>query len=508
MPHRKGGHFSDIHREALEAWANPDRGVSIRPNILTLIPREHLKSVCAAIYATWRIARDPTYTILYRVADEELGKLQIGMMKNIFESDEFMKVWPDHFFPDEGRRDKWSAWAVNTDHPDRKRLNIRDESIVVKTNKSGKVGRHPQEIIFDDVVTPENVYTVNGRREVAMICAADVSLVSGVGLMTAVGTRYHDEDQYYLWETEMVDVYNDDKELTGQEHMWQVIEHVVEDKGDGTGNFLWPKEWSPITKQYHGWDTAKLATKRAGYKSAGQMAHFYAQYYMDPNDPDSHNLDRSVFQYLDRRHLEHEGGTWYYAGKELRIFAGMDTAQTDVASRGSNTADFTAIAIIGVDHEGFVYVLGTDQFQTDKKHIWWQHVKDLYQEWGFWKLIVESNGGGKFVADGLKESIRRDGLGLVVEAKPTPNDRSKVERAEAILFPRYQNGTVYHMRGGYIRELEDQVILPRPTHDDLREALVIAVDDSVVPSKRYATVSNLDAYRTQSHRFLNRSRRG
>lgn len=503
LPHYS---FGDIHKEMLESWANPRRGETMRPNILTLVPREHLKSVCAVLYAVWRIARNPMYTILYRVADEDLGKIQINMIKTIFQSDEFMKVWPDHFFPEEGRRSKWSALAVSTDHPDRQKYNIRDESFVIKTNKSGKTGRHPDEIIFDDVVVVENAYTVSGRKEVSTTCSADVSLVTGKGLMTAVGTRYFPTDQYHVWEEELVDVYNDERELTGQKKTWTVMERVVEDKGDGSGSFLWEKVWNPTMKQFYGWDPNKLASKRASYRNEGNLAHYYAQYYMNPNDPDSNELTPDKFVYLNPKLLVDTGNGWKYNSKKLNIIATMDTAQTDRSAAKSSSADFTAVGVIGMDADRFIYCLALDQFKTDKKEKYYQAVKDLYSYWGFTKIYVETNAAGKFIAGGLKDSIRGDGLPIRVEGVIAPNDRTKAERTEAILLPRYTNGDVLHTKGGFTPELEEQVMKARPAHDDLRDVMVIGAE-KLTPPARSTNVYNITNTKAANSRFGGRARR-
>ena len=129
--------FGDVHREVLQGMGASDR-LENNPNVLYLLPRDHLKSVMVAVYSAWRVAGDPAYTMLYVTANEDLGRLQMSFLQNIFTSDQFRYLWPDHFVKDVGRRDKWTSLAINTDHPRRTELNIRDETIAVKTIRSDK----------------------------------------------------------------------------------------------------------------------------------------------------------------------------------------------------------------------------------------------------------------------------------------------------------------------------------------------------------------------------------
>ena len=70
--------------------------------------------------------------------------------------------------------------------------------------------------------------------------------------------------------------------LEGSNDIYEIFERVVEDQGDGAGEFLWPKMRRNDGKWF-GFDRAILAKKRGQYLDKTQ---FYAQYYNNPNDPD------------------------------------------------------------------------------------------------------------------------------------------------------------------------------------------------------------------------------
>ena len=467
--------FGDIHKKILREMGDPERHKE-SPNRLFLIPRDHLKSVCLATYACWRIARNPAYTILYITADEDLGRLQMSFMQNIFDSDQFRTLWPDHFEPEKGRRAKWTSLSIIADHPIREQLNIRDETIAVKTIKSGKVGRHPDEILYDDLVTPENAYTELGRKDVREGASAAVSLAKSNGLMTAVGTVYHPADQYSIWQDSTYHDYSADGEFLGEKPLWKTRLERVENAGSGTGTYLWPRVFSPELKEWFGWDIKTIMKKKAEYVSNGQGVHFYAQYYMETNDPSSHRLNQDNFQYINPRYLKPNGGQWEYSGKRLTIMAFMDVATTDAANKLAKKADYTAIAVVAIDTEGFYYVLALEQFQTDKRSVYYDQILELWKRWGFKRIYIEMENAGKIVADGIRESLRRDGYSLIVDGKSPPRGVTKFERHASITIPRYEQNIVYHTKGGWTHELEDQLIKERPAHDDLLDVMTMAIE--------------------------------
>ena len=60
---------------------------------------------------------------------------------------------------------------------------------------------------------------------------------------------------------------------------------------------------------------------------------------------------------------------------------------------------------------------------------------------------------------------------------------SKEERISAALEHRYDNLSVWHFKGGYIDILEEELILARPPHDDIKDALASAVEIAVKPKQ-------------------------
>ena len=69
------------------------------------------------------------------------------------------------------------------------------------------------------------------------------------------------------------------------------------------------------------------------------------------------------------------------------------------------------------------------------------------------------------------------------EHRPTRKEGSKEERIAAALEHRYDNMTMWHFKGGYTDVLEEELVLARPAHDDVKDALASAVEIAIKPKR-------------------------
>jgi hypothetical protein len=290
-----------------------------------------------------------------------------------------------------------------------------------------------------------------------------------------VGTRYHPKDLYSELLSMEEDIYNSSAEIVGAEPIYETFERAVESTGDGTGEFLWPRQVRHDGKAF-GFDIQILAKKRAQYLDKTQ---FRSQYYNDPNDPDNRPIDYDKFQYFQKEHLTNTHGSWYYRDRKLNVFAAVDFAYSL-----RRKADYTAIVVIGVDFENNVYVLDIDRFRTDKISEYFSHILELLDRWDFKKLRAEVTAAQAAIVQELKDSyIRPHGLMLKIEEhKPTRHSGSKEERMAAVLEPRYDNLSIYHYKGGNCQLLEEELVSNNPPHDDIKDALASCIEIAVRPS--------------------------
>ena len=468
--------YGDVHKEIflwMQEYTLFGIGESQSSNKLIMLPRAHLKSHMVATWCAWIITRHPEVTMLYVSATAELAETQLYAIQNILDSSAYQRYFPEYINPNEGNREKWAAKKISIDHVKRKLEGIRDATVATAGLTTNTTGWHADIIIADDLVVPENAYTEDGRDSVVKKASQFTSIRNAGGFTIACGTRYHPNDIYATWKEQEYEVYNDEGDLLDRKPVWEIKEFVVEQDGI----FIWPRTVRSDRKAF-GFDMQVLARIRAEYADRVQ---FHAQYYNNPNDPGSNRINRDRFQYYDRKHLRQEGGTWYYRNKKLNVYAAVDFAFSL-----KKKADFSAVVVIGIDSEGFIYVLDIDRFKSDKISEYFEHIIGLHSKWDFRKLRAEVTVAQSIIVRDLKDKIREAGLRLSIDDfKPTRHLGSKEERMAAALEPRYDNQSVYHFKGGYIDVLEEELILARPPHDDLKDALASAIEIAIKPKQSY-----------------------
>jgi phage terminase large subunit-like protein len=463
--------LGQCHEDVCNWWGREDS----KSHQLLLFPRDHGKSRLIAYRVAWELTKDPTLRILYISATANLAEKQLGFIKSILTSDTYSRYWPDHVHPEDGKRTRWTNSEIMLDHPARKAEKIRDPSVFTGGLTTSLTGMHCDIAVLDDIVVYENAYSGEGRNKVKSQYSLLSSIEGAEAREWVVGTRYHPVDLYndLLQMTE--ELFDDDGNKVGEDNIYEIFERPVEDRGDGTGEMLWPRSQRRDGKWF-GFDIKVLAKKRGQYLDKGQ---FRAQYYNDPSDPDNVPIESSRFQYYERKLLKEEQGHWFYKDAKLNVFAAVDFAFSL-----SKKADYTAIVVIGVDSQNNIYVLDIDRFRTDRITEYFEHILQLSTKWSFRKLRAEVTVGQQAIVKQLKELIKQHGLAISVdEFRPNKYQGNKDERISATLEPRYDNLQIWHYRGGNIQTLEEELQSRNPPHDDIKDALASAIDIAVKPFK-------------------------
>lgn len=466
--------YGDIHREVFR-WMQDyylyglgNEGLT--SNKLIMLPRAHLKSHMVATWASWMILRHPEITILYISATAYLAETQLYAIQNIIESDTFQRYFPEYIHPQKGLREAWSSTEIIIDHPERKKQGVRDATIATAGLTTNTTGWHADVIIADDLVIPENAYTEDGRESVIKKASQFTSIRNAGGFTMACGTRYHPTDIYYTWANQKYEDYDDDGVKIDELPVWEIKEYAVETDDV----YIWPRAVRDDGKAF-GFDRRILARIRAEYEDTVQ---FYAQYYNNPNESGSNRISRDCFQYYNPRFLKREGGNWYYNSKRLNIYAAVDFAYTT-----GKRSDYTAIVVIGVDSDNNIYVLDIDRFKVGRTIEIFEHVVDLHSRWGFKKLSAEVVAAQKMMVEDIKAFAKERALGLsVVEYRPSKVEGTKEERIAATLEWRYENMMMWHAEGGWTQVMEEELVLARPPHDDIKDALTSAISIAVKPA--------------------------
>jgi len=461
--------LGQAHLDLINWWQSTAR----KQNRLVLFPRGHLKSKLMAYKTAWELTRDPSDTILYVSATAALAEKQLHLIKMILTSATYTKYWPDMVHPDEGKRERWTVNEIALDHPIRSKEGIRDPSVKAVGLTGNITGFHATKIKLDDIVVPKNAYTEDGRAKVAALVSQLASIEEPESEMDCVGTRYHPKDQYEEFLNQTYIVYDDEGEIVEETPLWDSYMRVVEIGG----HFLWPRQRREDGKMF-GFDANVLSKIKAKYTDVTQ---FWAQYYNNPNMGGDGLITRERFQYYERSFLRNVNDKWHIGDKPLNIFAGMDFAYS-LAKK----ADYTALVVVGVDEDNQYYLLDIYRFKTGKIGRYFDAILESYRKWGYKKIRCETTTAQSVIVRDIKENyIVQHNLPLVVdEFHPTRHEGNKEERIMATLGPKYDNMQIWHYKGGEVNNLEDELVMAKPPHDDIKDGLTAAIDIAVAPIKR------------------------
>lgn len=482
--------LGSVHVELMKWWYRDEA----KSHQLTLLPRDHQKSAMIAYRVAWEITRNPAVRVLYISSTANLAYKQLKFIKDILTSDIYRFYWPDMVNPDEGKREKWTEAEIAVDHPTRKAENVRDPTVFTAGLTTGITGMHCDIAVLDDVVVIENAYTEEGRTKVRSQYSLLSSIEGADAKEWVVGTRYHPKDLYSDMTSMEYEEFNEQGEIVATVELYEKFERAVEDRGDGTGQFLWPRQQRSDGKWF-GFDEKVLAKKRAQYLDRMQ---FLAQYYNNPHDPDGAGVSKDAFQYYDRAYLSRNNGNWYFKQARLNIFAAIDFAFSTKAK-----ADYTSIVVVGIDNQQNYYVLDIERFKTGKISEYFQKILALHQKWDFRKLRAEVTAAQQVIVDDIKQNyIRTHGLALAIEDhRPTRAQGSKTERIDAILNSRYDNRQIWHYMGGNCQILEEELVTTNPPHDDVKDALASAVEIAIAPATQYRPQTKTGFAATAHSRF-------
>lgn len=462
--------YGDIHKQTFR-WLGEyrlykDSSDEDANNKLLMFPRAHLKSHMVAVTVAWLITRHPEITVLYLSATSGLAEMQLYAIKAILTSDVYMRYFPEYVNPEDGKRAKWTESKIIVDHPARLEEGVRDATVITAGLTTNTTGWHADVIVSDDIVVPENAYTEEQRHAVKKKVSQFTSIRNPGGFTLACGTRYHPSDIYGTWKKQTYSVYDEEGMFVEERPVWEIEEQVVEKDGV----FLWPRTVRGDGKAF-GFNKSILARIYSEYEDKEQ---FYAQYYNNPNKLGGHRITAENFQYYDQKMITVGDGV-FHKGNRLNVCAAIDFAFSL-----SNAADYTAIAVVGMDWQGDVYILDIARFKTNKIAEYFQEVMALHTKWEFRKLIAEATVAQSLIVEDLKDHIQKSGRKVsVVPYRPSGK---KEERISAALDFRYEDLQMWHFKGGLTPVLEEELVSAHPPHDDVKDVVATAVAHLTKPA--------------------------
>lgn len=400
---------------------------------LILVPRGHLKSKLITVgFTIQQIIKNPQVRILIYSATWEMAKdLNMNIQKVMQEPGRLQEIWGNIA---EG------ATEWNQDTTRLKGNTSRDPTIKAAGIDNNLVGGHYDIIIMDDVVNRDNIGTMDQINKVIKRYKDSLDLLEPRGQLIVIGTRWHDAD-LYGWILDPNNKVIDSYEVLKQQAFTGNIT-----TGDGFAA-LWPEKFT-----LH--DFQKLLREEG-------WSHFSAQYMNEPIPEEDALFKRSWFGYYESPDLK---------GRLLNKFILVDPALSL-----DKTADYTAIVVVGIDPEGYIFIIDIVRERMEPSRII-DTIIGLVSTYNVIDVGIEMIAFQKSLAYSLRQDprfIRRPFH--ISELKP--QERSKTERIKG-LQPLYEQGKIWHNpRLANNIYLEDELVrFPGGTHDDIIDALSYSLD--------------------------------
>lgn len=505
--HGGAKNFGECHDELVK-WAFARER---KRRQLIMMPRGHLKSTLMSVARTlWRIYQNPNIRIFVGTESHRLSTSFIREVKMYLEDSNLQeKLWnnrphkngrlvPLMESPGSQRRNQGS----DTDAKDKKVVwrndaiqVIRDDILKEPTLVSGSVGSiatgfHYDELIFDDVVTFDNINT-EAKRERLFQWIYDMESVIDplefdedlfecykqvdssrvrqgkfapwcwVGdTVTVVGTRYDAEDYYgHVLENQ---------ETLGFDCYQR---NIYKNGTDNTEGYIWPERMN--------------ASIESRLRASMNDRRFASQYLNSIIADSEQSLSWEQINFINPQCIVCNRANIAAISrgpeetKEIRLRVAIDPAATSNAS-----SDYTCIVVGGVDDQNNFYVvdmyLGKEPFNT-----WLQKMYQLLDKWRLSAVTIESVGFQKQLIESIRDRFSTNRPIQIREYGSS--QEHKQDRIEATLQPLFSSGKCFMNQNiAKIPGLRDQFnLFGRPSvKDDAPDAMAMLKEISTPMSKQ------------------------
>ncbi len=332
---------------------------------------------------------------------------------------------------------------INADVNSKTQLVLSGGQKIDASGFSGKIrGGHPDIIILDDIIDMQVIYSDELNRKTKERLAMEVlPMAEPHTKIILIGTIQRDDDLY------SVDLSN---VMEGKKYVSKSYDAIVDEENKIT---LFPEKWN--------WNEL-MAKKREVTEFAGEK--FFNKEYRNM----ATNLLGEIIK-----------PDWYKEYDTLPetydIYTGWDLS----VGKDVDTGDWTAKVSIAIDKEENIYILDVYKERIDFSKRIRQIINQADNEIQRpVRIAIENN---VFQADTVQVA-KQNSTHNIIGVKTTIN---KVQKYNEQLVPLFENGRVFFKKGDlrqkdFWREL---CSLPRGSHDDMSDALCIAIKDVLTTAR-------------------------
>ena len=432
-----------FHRPICEA-------AQTQTNQLHLHPRGTMKSwILSNCYSLWILLKYPDTRILLVSQKLELSKKFLKEQLGVLKKNKRLKFLFPEFIPPAkdlknfGLSDRWRV--ITTDRP------TEEASVEIASIDHGVTSRHYELIIFDDLLTGDNSTTAVGLDAVKTCFVEAQALFTDTAEKNPKACPTHWLVIGTHWS--YVSLYTD---LQERSEKTGVPKAMVTGAYNADGSLACPTMLNEKTLQ----DRRNDMTRGA----------FSAQFLNKPmSEADA------MFRYEDLQF--YDDSKWTDEEKALFRQSLAITICYDPAKSTLDSADDSAIVVVGVDGTGVAYVLEYISAKMRESEVY-NHLFRLWDKWNPYAIYIEDNGIGAKVIVGFEEYQRVQQKWVNVHPIHSPGTKSKEHRIRAQLEP------VVNTRRLFIRKDHERLIdqitkYPKIPHEDLLDALSMAFADAV-----------------------------
>lgn len=421
------------HIELLASKLEAVNRGEIKRLMVAMPPRHGKSNLCSELFPSWYLGHNPQNQVMFTTYGQDLADGFGRKVRNALADERHVRSFPGS----ELAQDSRSA----------QRFNTTAGGVYYAVGAGGAVtGRGANLLLIDDPLKSREEADSKLIRDKLWDWYASTAytrLMPG-GAVVLVQTRWHEDDLA-------------GRLLNGHEK-WEVLElPALAEPGDalgrGVGEALWPDQYN----------AEALQTIRS---TIGER-EFVALYQQHPSA-----LEGAMFkrQWLHRANPPKAG---------LQVAMGVDLALSTKTS-----ADYTAIAVMGKDEFGKLYVLDAIRERVDFPGAL-QLIRQVADKWSPKAIAIEQVA---FQAVVVQELLRQTTLPI----KGVRPDKDKVTRAQPLAL-RYEQGLVFHT--DLPSWFEDELLsFPQGAHDDGVDALAYAYQSVMTMRGRGSDVSYVPAF--------------
>lgn len=373
---------------------------------------------------------DPNVRICIVARTGDLARDMLGEIKQFIETDSFQYYFGDLKGDQNSRERKWTDSKITIQG----RTQPRKEPTITTVGTEGQVvGKHFDLILADDLIDENNARTQHMREQVKTFFYKTLTpTLEPDGEFHIVGTRYHFDDIYgHLMST-------DDE-----------FEHQVIQALDKHGRSPWPQKYP--------------AKKFEALRKAMGSVLFDTQYQCSTD-----KMKGGLFQWDWMPSLTKNAAAVKF-GTNGQVYIGVDPS---VGEKEQNDY-FAMVAIRRLGRELLIEDYFEDRLSFSQQMA---KIAEWYDRFDPVTVAIEANAYQAVLAQQLAENYER------VRRRAVKTDKDKVTRAIK-LSARFESEEVF-FREGQGPLMDHLLLFPKGSHDDLFDALDLAVTASFKRGRR------------------------